>query len=204
MPQNNPLPGEFYRHFKGNIYKIIAIAKSADDLRDMVVYQGMYAPFTTYVRSLSEFTDGVDYDKYPEATDRYRFTLMPKEALKHMEKAGRESVEHTEEKPMEHIEAKTVDQVAENPVDPIEEKPVIQSKDTIALMMDFLDERSFNQKAKILELLALRGDLNDMLIDNMAAAIDVVIDEGPVEKRFKELRTCVDTRARYEQLRLRN
>ena len=32
---------EIYRHFKGNLYKVICIAKDSETLEDMVVYQGM-------------------------------------------------------------------------------------------------------------------------------------------------------------------
>lgn len=31
--------GKIYRHYKGNIYKIIALGKHSETLEDMVVYQ---------------------------------------------------------------------------------------------------------------------------------------------------------------------
>ena len=31
--------GKIYRHYKGNIYKIIALAKHSETVEDMVVYQ---------------------------------------------------------------------------------------------------------------------------------------------------------------------
>ena len=37
--------GEFYRHFKGNVYQIREIAKDSETLDKIVVYQGMYPPF---------------------------------------------------------------------------------------------------------------------------------------------------------------
>lgn len=33
--------GKIYRHYKGNIYKIIAIAKHSETLEDMIVYQSI-------------------------------------------------------------------------------------------------------------------------------------------------------------------
>ena len=77
------------------------------------------------------------------------------------------------------------------------------SEDILALMNDFFDERSFERKMNILDKLSLRDDLSNRLIDNLAASLDVVINDGPVEQRFKELKNCVQTRAKYEILRLR-
>ena len=71
------------------------------------------------------------------------------------------------------------------------------------LLLAFLDERYFEKKDDILAEIATRQDINDGLIDNLAAALDVVIDEGPLDRRFNELRTCVRTRARFENARLR-
>ena len=35
--------GQMYRHFKGGKYKIIALAKDCENLRDIVVYQLLYS-----------------------------------------------------------------------------------------------------------------------------------------------------------------
>mgnify|MGYP000823660452 CR=1 FL=1 len=36
------LTGKTYKHYKGNIYKIIALGKNSENLEDMIVYQGVY------------------------------------------------------------------------------------------------------------------------------------------------------------------
>ena len=33
---------QYYRHFKGNIYKVLHIAKHSETLENIVVYQAMY------------------------------------------------------------------------------------------------------------------------------------------------------------------
>ena len=33
--------GKIYRHYKGNIYKVIALAKHSETVEDMVVYQNV-------------------------------------------------------------------------------------------------------------------------------------------------------------------
>jgi len=38
-----PKIGDIYKHFKGNNYKIIAIARDSDTLEKLVVYQGLYS-----------------------------------------------------------------------------------------------------------------------------------------------------------------
>ena len=52
-------------------------------------------------------------------------------------------------------------------------------------------------------LLDMRGEINDRMINNMAVVLDVVIEEGPVEQRYEELKTCLRTFQKYECGRLR-
>ena len=40
--------------------------------------------------------------------------------------------------------------------------------------------------------------MTDKLIDDLAVAIDVVIPEGPLPDRYKQLKNCIQTRIRYE------
>ena len=66
----------------------------------------------------------------------------------------------------------------------------------------FLDTDSFEEKYKIL-VANTASDFDDLLIDNMASAMDLVINEGPREMRLQDLKNCVRTRAHYETARLR-
>lgn len=68
-----PKPGETYRHFKGNTYKILAIAKHTETEEELVVYQSLDKEENVYARPLAMFTSKVDREKYPDIEQEYRF-----------------------------------------------------------------------------------------------------------------------------------
>ena len=53
---------QYYRHFKGNIYRVLHIAKHSDTLEDLVVYQAMYGERGIWVRPLAMFEEEIERD----------------------------------------------------------------------------------------------------------------------------------------------
>lgn len=54
-------PG-IYRHFKGNKYEVIGIAKHSETLEEMVVYRALYGEFGLWVRPASMWEETVERD----------------------------------------------------------------------------------------------------------------------------------------------
>ena len=69
-------PGK-YRHYKGNLYKVIGLAKHSETLEDLVVYQALYdskefGNNAIWVRPVSMFTENVNF----EGKEVKRFNLV--------------------------------------------------------------------------------------------------------------------------------
>ena len=77
--KNEVHEGEVYRHFKGHIYKVIAIAYDSENYYEkdssksrMVVYKNVDTD-EIWVRPYDMFNSLVDKDKYPDIEQNYRF-----------------------------------------------------------------------------------------------------------------------------------
>ena len=69
MTNNMPLPGRKYRHYKGNEYLVLHIARHSETLEELVVYQALYGEMGIWVRPLIMFAEKVNVDG--EARDRF-------------------------------------------------------------------------------------------------------------------------------------
>lgn len=59
---DNIVIGGTYKHFKGNSYKVIAIAKHSETEKLMVVYQKLYGDHDIWVRPYEMFIDMKEVD----------------------------------------------------------------------------------------------------------------------------------------------
>jgi len=51
-----------YRHFKGNEYQVLYLAKNSETMEDMVVYQALYGERGIWVRPASMWNETVERD----------------------------------------------------------------------------------------------------------------------------------------------
>ncbi len=58
----NIVIGGIYRHYKGNNYKLLAIAKHSETLEEMAVYQALYGEMGIWVRPLVMFNEMIEKD----------------------------------------------------------------------------------------------------------------------------------------------
>ena len=51
-----------YRHFKGNLYEVIGMAKHSETLEEMVVYRALYGEGGLWVRPASMWKETIERD----------------------------------------------------------------------------------------------------------------------------------------------
>jgi cyclomaltodextrinase len=54
-------PGR-YRHFKGNEYEVLGVAKHSETLEDVVVYRALYGEHGLWIRPVAMFLDTIERD----------------------------------------------------------------------------------------------------------------------------------------------
>lgn len=76
--------GNIYKHFKGHIYKVIALGYDSENYNDenpeasrMVIYQNVDDESQVWVRPYQMFNSLVDKEKYPDVKQEYRFEEIP-------------------------------------------------------------------------------------------------------------------------------
>ena len=193
--RNNPQPGEIYRHFKGNLYRVITLAIHSETGETMVVYQALYGDYQAYVREMSMFMSEVDREKYPDASQKYRFELIP-------QVVGMDATPSMGTTP-QPVPANTTMQTTRQPApaEQAKEASAAAEPDLDPQLLEFLDADTYRERLNLLT--ALHPRITDEMINTMAVALDLEVNEGELEERYGALKNCLLTMEKYECSRLR-
>ena len=191
-----PQPNEIYQHFKGNLYRVVTLAKHADTGERMVIYQALYGDFEIWARPLREFTGRVDERKHPEAAGRQRFTLLPQ--IMGQDGLNPPAASDLPEDAAGRALSAAGAEEASGPAAPPsgEEEPALDP-----MLMAFLDADSYEEKLAIFT--DMRGRVTDDMLTTMAVALDIDLKEGELMERYEELKNCIVMLEKYECTRLR-
>ena len=176
------IPGDIYKHFKNKLYQIVGVAKHSETKESYVVYQALYGDFGMYIRPYDMFMSEVDRVKYPEVTQKYRF----------------EKVERT-------MAEAVAEPVVEATLKSVSEPDVVQTVENNEgvnpYLMEFFDMKTSSDKIEYLT--SIRNKIDVRLISDIAASLDITVEEGDLDIRYSSLVSCLRTMARFECGRLR-
>ena len=192
-----PQAGEIYQHFKGKLYRIVALATHTETGEQLVIYQALYGEFQVFARPLSMFLEKVDAKKYPDAAGKDRFMRIPMaEAAAVPQPVPAPSENPVEPRPAampseSPIESRAVAASSENSVEPQPDPGLLA----------FLDADSYEEKLEVFASLEGKVDLH--MLNAIAASLDLELSEGSLEEQYDTLKSCLMTLERYECNRLR-
>jgi hypothetical protein len=192
-----PQAGEIYQHFKGKLYRIVALATHTETGEQLVIYQALYGEFQVFARPLSMFLEKVDAKKYPDAAGKDRFMRIPMaEAAAVSRPVAAPSENPVEPRPAampseSTVESRAVAASSENSVEPQPDPGLLA----------FLDADSYEEKLEVFASLEGKVDLH--MLNAIAASLDLELSEGSLEEQYDTLKSCLMTLERYECNRLR-
>lgn len=179
-----PQANEIYKHFKGNLYKVISLAIHSETEEEMVVYQALYGDYKIYCRPLDSFISDVDQDKYPEASQKKRFELI--------------SAVVPTQAPVDVSDTVASDLTG----DFTNENTCNEDANLNPLVEQFLDAPSMEEKIDLLSRMKTSCTQHDLTI--IATIMDIELDASlEYDERYRQLMNYLKTRSRFETLRLR-
>ena len=210
--------GQFYRHFKGGLYQVMAIATHSETKEKMVVYQALYGDYGIYVRPYDMFASEVDHEKYPQVKQVYRFTQVhPEEENARVEVESALELTNVDSEQLEIPDLKEVENVQsmKSPVqilDPVEmsakEPPAKepsakeppeqepQADGINPILLEFLDADTLEEKMHIMTF--YRNQMDEALLNSIAISLDLVVDKKGLQETYDEIMNCLSMMKHFE------
>ncbi len=191
MDENMLDAGKFYRHFSGKIYQLKCVARQIEDEKKIAVCQAMQPPFDMWAVPVGMFEGSGD--------EKPAFVRIGEDEI--LDAAERGAAAPREEPrdavSDEEVKAALIDGAVDRRLAGRLEREQIAQRGFMA----FLDAETYHEKYLI--FLNLRDYLDKRMLNNIAAALDVVLDDGDIDEQYDSILNCLRTLKRYETGRLR-
>lgn len=189
--------GQFYRHFKGGLYQVMAIATHSETKEKMVVYQVLYGDYGIYVRPYDMFASEVDHEKYPQVKQVYRFTQVhPEEMAEESDKVEVSDLTFELDESMEPEQSA----VEEEPKKMSEDQPAQEKQDVSGginpILLEFLDADTLEEKMHIMTF--YRNQMDEALLNSIAISLDLVVDKKGLQETYDEIMNCLSMMKHFE------
>ena len=227
-----PQPGDIYQHFKGNLYRVVTMAKHSETGEELVVYQALYGGFEVYARPLTLFMGKVDAARYPQSAGQDRFVLIPlasgpvmaqgfdgaadravpqssdgaanQAVLQATDGAANQAVPQAADGGQQDLAAQRSGE-AVLPAAGQQEKRA-QSGEEEAFVLDPLLASFLDAESyeeKLEVFRAMRSRADADMLNTVAVSLDLELPGGTLEEQYETLKNCLLTLERYECNRLR-
>ena len=210
--------GQFYRHFKGGLYQVAAIATHTESGEKLVIYQALYGDYGIYVRPYDMFASEVDHEKYPQVKQVYRFTQVhPEEENARVEVESALELTNVDSEQLEIPDLKEVENVQsmKSPVqildpvemsakeppakEPSEQEPPEQEPQADGInpiLLEFLDADTLEEKMHIMTF--YRNQMDEALLNSIAISLDLVVDKKGLQETYDEIMNCLSMMKHFE------
>ena len=200
--RQTPVAGQIYKHFKGNLYKVLAVAVHTESEEKLVVYQSVDNPDRVFARPLEMFMSDIDRFRYPLIRAKYRFTLVSEPEV---ENNGEETKEEETKEETPNEDTKEEDVKDEETEEQSDDDSAVY-KDNGELVIDpyverVLDEKEFSKKIEFFEM--LRGKCTEDMLTTIAISLDIQLQEGSIEDKYSQILRTLKMHEKYETSRLR-
>ena len=200
--RQTPVAGQIYKHFKGNLYKVLAVAVHTESEEKLVVYQSVENPDRVFARPLEMFMSDIDRFRYPLIRAKYRFTLVSEPEV---ENNGEETKEEETKEETLNEDTRGEDVKDEETEEQSDDDSAVY-KDNGELVIDpyvegVLDEKEFSKKIEFFEM--LRGKCTEDMLTTIAISLDIQLQEGSIEDKYSQILRTLKMHEKYETSRLR-